>query len=238
MPRPAHTVAVTAAGLVGLGLLAGVLQQDFATRRQVVLEDAGRRLYWQARRTSHIHEPFELMAQLHSRSENDQAVISVLQLTPGDVVADVGCGSGFYTFSLAEAVGPRGRVMALDTQEASLAFLGERIDAGGCPGCGMIERVHSRVDDPMLQEASVDAMLMAHLDFYAYRPLLPESVQMLARSAAALEPSGRLVVVQDMNPVPGGSEAAIVANFEGAGLVLDMVADFEDGTVLATFYKP
>ena len=112
------------------------------------------------------------------------------------------------------------------------------IAAKGCPGCGEIELVLSRIDDPTLPAASVDAMLFAHLDFYAYLPMLPESVRMLERSAQALKPGGRLVVVQDMRPVPGGTEENIVANFEAAGLVRDMVADFEQGTVLASFHRP
>jgi ubiquinone/menaquinone biosynthesis C-methylase UbiE len=236
--RPDSALVIAALGLIGLGLLVGGLQREHTRRSEAVNREEGRRLYWQVRRTDHVHEPFELINQLHSRTENDRAVLKVLRLQPGDVVADVGCGSGFYTFSLASAVGPQGKVLALDIQEESLAFLRERIDAGGCEACGEIELIHSRLDDPMLPPASVDVMLMAHLDFYAYQPLLPESVQMLARSAAALKPGGRLVVVQDLSAAPGGSEAAIVSNFADAGLVRDMVADFAEGTVLATFVKP
>lgn len=238
MPRLSPDLMVASLGAVGLGLLGLSLQREYDRRERAVLTEAGRRMYWQVRRTVHVHEPYELINQLHARTENSDAVLAVLKLQPGEVVADVGCGSGFYTFDLAERVGPRGRVLGLDIQQESLAFLGERLASKGCQSCGSIELVHSQIDDPTLPEASVDAMLVAHLDFYAYHPMLPESSDMLARSAAALRPGGRLVVVQDMRPVPGGTEAAIVGNFEDAGLSLNMVADFEDGTVLATFVKP
>ncbi len=237
MFRLAPALITASLGAVGLGLLGQHVQREYDRRERVVEIEAGRRLYWQVRRTVHVHEPYELLNQLHARAENADAVLAVLKLNPGEVVADVGCGAGFYTLDLAERVGPRGRVLGLDIQPESLVFLEERIASKGCQDCGNIELVHSRIDDPILPEASLDAMLMAHLDFYAYRPLLPENETMIERSAAALRPGGRLVVVQDMRPVPGGNEEAIVANFEEAGLAPDLVADFEDGTVLATFRK-
>ena len=238
MRRLVTPLVAAALGIVGLGLMGVSLQREQDRLEEAVLTEAGRRLYWQVRRTDHIHEPYELINQLHSRTEKTRAVLEVMRLQPGDVVADVGCGSGFYTFELARQGGPGGRVLGLDIQQESLALLRERVASKACSGCGEIELILSRIDDPTLPEASVDVMLMAHLDFYAYRPMLPGSVLMLARSAAALHPGGRMVVVQDPRPVPGGSEEAIVRNFEEAGLVLDMMADFDDGTVLATFDKP
>jgi arsenite methyltransferase len=44
-------------------------------------------------------------------------VIESLQVRPGDRIADVGSGGGYFTFSLAKAVGPEGKVYAVDVDE-------------------------------------------------------------------------------------------------------------------------
>jgi predicted methyltransferase len=48
-------------------------------------------------------------------------VIQALGLSPGNVVADVGCGSGYFTLKLSSLVGPHGRVIAEDIRKLPLA---------------------------------------------------------------------------------------------------------------------
>src|SRR3954469_17490344 len=50
------------------------------------------------------------------REEKTSKLLPALKLKKGDVVADVGCGSGYYTFRLAKEVGPEGKVLAVDIQ--------------------------------------------------------------------------------------------------------------------------
>ena len=238
MARFGRSAGIGGIGMVGLALLGVWLVRDHQARHELACLDDGRRLYWQQRRTVHVHEPYELINQLYHRTEDDDAVLDLLALAPGSVVADVGCGSGFYTFEIASMLGPEGLVYGVDIQAESLAFLQERIDALGCPGCAEIRLVHNHLDDVALPAASVDVMLMAHLDFYAYRPMLPPSVRMVESSVAALRPGGLLVVVQDMRPVPGGLAEHIERNLVEAGLTLERSGTFEDGTVLASFRKP
>src|SRR5438270_7352355 len=47
------------------------------------------------------------------KEEAPQKVIDALKLQPGDVVADVGAGSGYFSFRLAKVVGEKGRVLAV-----------------------------------------------------------------------------------------------------------------------------
>ena len=54
------------------------------------------------------------------KEENPAKLMEVLPLKAGDVVADVGAGSGYYTFRLAEKVGAKGKVLAVDIQQEML----------------------------------------------------------------------------------------------------------------------
>jgi len=49
----------------------------------------------------------------------------------GQVVADLGCGSGYYTFALAEQVGPEGKVYAVDLDNKCIRALQKKAEKGG-----------------------------------------------------------------------------------------------------------
>ena len=57
------------------------------------------------------------------RWQQPERVIESLDLAPGSRVADLGAGSGYFTFRLAEAVGTTGEVLAVDVDEAMNASL-------------------------------------------------------------------------------------------------------------------
>ena len=59
--------------------------------------------------------------------ENPDAAIAALELRPGDVVADVGAGSGYMTVRMARLVGPEGRVYATDIQPEMIELLEEHL---------------------------------------------------------------------------------------------------------------
>src|SRR6202047_713282 len=50
-------------------------------------------------------------------------VIQALDLSPGNVVVDLGCGSGYFTLKLSAPVGKSGRVLAEDIRRLPLVFL-------------------------------------------------------------------------------------------------------------------
>jgi SAM-dependent methyltransferase len=53
-------------------------------------------------------------------------------VTKGQVVADLGCGPGYYTLALAESVGPEGRVYAVDSDEKAIRALEKKATKRGC----------------------------------------------------------------------------------------------------------
>src|SRR5438477_2512100 len=63
------------------------------------------------------------------REEQPALLMKALKLKPGDVVADVGAGSGYFTLRIAQEVGPRGKVYAVDIQKEMLDIIRRRARA-------------------------------------------------------------------------------------------------------------
>jgi ubiquinone/menaquinone biosynthesis C-methylase UbiE len=55
-------------------------------------------------------------------------VIAMLRVQPGDLVADIGAGTGYFTLPLAHALGSKGKVWAVDAQTEMLSLLKEKLD--------------------------------------------------------------------------------------------------------------
>jgi SAM-dependent methyltransferase len=114
-------------------------------------------------------------------------VVAALGLAPGQVACDVGSGPGYFTLRLARAVGPGGRVYAVDVEPALLAALRDRL---GPAGARQVTPVLSLADDPLLPAAGCDVVLL--VDTYHH---LADGPAYLRRLAAALRPGGRIVNV-------------------------------------------
>ncbi len=114
--------------------------------------------------------------------------IALLNLTPGDVVADLGAGSGYMTVRLARAVGPGGRVFAVDIQPEMLALLTARMAREKLAN---VTTVLSTPDDPRLPDNTLDLVLMVDV----YHELAQPQI-VLRHLKKALKPSGRLVLLE------------------------------------------
>lgn len=117
-------------------------------------------------------------------------VFAALGVAPGARVADIGAGAGFFTARLAPAVGPEGRVFAVDVDAGVIAQLRRRADREQWAN---VEIVHSAPDDPRVADAALDAALVMN----AYHEFTdPEA--MLRGLARALKPGGRLVIIDQV----------------------------------------
>lgn len=121
------------------------------------------------------------------RTELPDRVVENLDLQPSDVVADIGAGTGYFTFRIAPLV-PDGRVMAVDIQPEMLAILERRMEEEGVPN---VAPVWGAVDDPRLQDGTVDVTLI--VDAYHEFSYPREMVQSIFD---ATRPGGRLVLVE------------------------------------------
>jgi ubiquinone/menaquinone biosynthesis C-methylase UbiE len=82
-----------------------------------------------------------------------------LELKPGDRVADLGSGGGYFTFLLAKAVGPTGHVYAVDVDRGLIDYVAER---AGDEGFKNVSVILAKYDDPLLPEAGVDLIFTSN----------------------------------------------------------------------------
>jgi len=119
--------------------------------------------------------------------QHPQEVMDALGIRAGTAVADVGCGSGYFTFKLAARVGPQGEVYAEDIDEKEVAGIRRRAEAEGVT---QVRSIVGAADDPGLPAASVDAILVVN-SYHEWR----EYAKMLQHLSGALKPGGLLAII-------------------------------------------
>jgi len=114
-------------------------------------------------------------------------LVAALGLHRGQVVAELGSGPGYFTLRLARAVGPSGRVYAVDPEPAMLQALRERLERSGLRN---VTPILGMGDDPLLPPGSCDLALIVN----AYHHFA-DGRALLRRLTRALRPRGRVVNV-------------------------------------------
>jgi ubiquinone/menaquinone biosynthesis C-methylase UbiE len=120
--------------------------------------------------------------------EAPDTALDAIGIARGATVADVGAGAGYFTWRLAERVGPSGRVYANDIQPAMLELLRKNIEARHLAN---VEPVLGVEDDPRLPAARVDLVLL--VDVYHE---FSEPEKMLRKIRESLKRDGRLVLLE------------------------------------------
>jgi ubiquinone/menaquinone biosynthesis C-methylase UbiE len=131
-----------------------------------------------------------------SNRENVQKspeIMKALAFKPGERVADIGAGSGYFTIPVSRAVGSGGVVWALDTAPEMLEYLDFRVKAQKIENI-RLRRVAS--DDPQIEPSSVETILMIDTIHY-----VKDRVAYATKLVPALAPGGRLIII-DYIPKP------------------------------------
>ena len=198
------------------GLLAGILWATVATAQvpQQRHPPESTSAYIQALEDPH-----------RSEWQKPEEVVAKLALHPGEAVADLGAGSGYFTVRLARAVGPPGKVYAVDIEQGMLNYLQQRAQDEHLAN---IAPILAAPHDPKLPPASVDLIFICNTlhhipDRATYYPLL----------ARALRPGGRLVNIDfHKRPLPLGppmemkiAKGAMIEEAKAAGF--RVVEDFD-----------
>ena len=121
------------------------------------------------------------------KEEAPAKLMAALKLQPNEVVADIGAGSGYYTFRIAEKV-PQGKVLAVDIQPQMIDILKKRIQESKVTN---VEPIQSSDSDPKLKADSVDLILL--VDVYHEFEFPYEMTLALVK---ALKKGGRIVFVE------------------------------------------
>jgi ubiquinone/menaquinone biosynthesis C-methylase UbiE len=171
------------------------------------------------------------------REEQPDLVVDNMRVAPDAVVADIGAGTGYFSFRIAPRV-PQGRVLAVDVQPEMLEILrrtGERL------GIDNVVPVRGAVDDPKLPEGGVDAVLMVD----AYHEF-SHPYEMMRGIVRALRPGGRVYLVEyrgedvalPIKPLHKMTEAQARAEMSAAGLVWEETLQVLPTQHLMVFRKP
>lgn len=147
-------------------------------------------------------------------------VVAALGLSPGQIVCDVGAGTGAFALRMARAVAPRGRVHAIDVEPRMLEILARRAREAGA--ANVLPSLAADGDDPLPPEPC-DLVLLVNT-FHHFR----DGPATLRRLAARLAPGGRIANVDfherelPVGPPPEHkvSRAAFLAAAASAGLAV------------------
>ncbi len=119
--------------------------------------------------------------------ENTALAIANLPVTRNSIVADIGAGSGYYTFRIAKEV-PAGKVYAVEIQDTALKYLKERSEELGFDN---VETIQGGEKSPNLPVNSVDLAIM--VDVY-HELLYPHEI--LQEIKKSLKPDGKLLLIE------------------------------------------
>jgi predicted methyltransferase len=120
--------------------------------------------------------------------EKPEVVLAAMELREGMTIAEIGTGTGYFARRLARAVGPSGKVYAVDIQPEMLEILKEKAKKEGITN---IVPVLGTETDPRLPKGKIDRILLVDVYHEFQRP-----EPMLARMRESLAPGGTVTLVE------------------------------------------
>jgi predicted methyltransferase len=179
--------------------------------------------------------------EVHDRKAD---VIAALHIEPGQVVADIGAGTGLYTLDFARAVGPQGRVKAVDVQDYFLKHLQSKAADAGLKN---VDTVQATQKSAQLDADSVDLAFFCDAFHHVEYPR-----SYLASVFDAVKPGGRVAIIEFIRPDEAkagpddkwlldhvrASPQQFREEFEAAGFVLQKEHDLLKDNFFFVFEKP
>jgi ubiquinone/menaquinone biosynthesis C-methylase UbiE len=120
--------------------------------------------------------------------QQPERVLETLAIAPDSAVADLGAGGGYFTFRLAEAVGPGGRVYAVDVDETMTDYLAERATDEGWDN---VQVILGEYEDPLLPDGEIDLLFTSNTYHH-----IQDRVAYFRRVRADLAPGGRIAILE------------------------------------------
>lgn len=120
--------------------------------------------------------------------EMPDTLLDQLQIADGETIADIGAGTGYFTWRLAQRVGPSGKVFAVEIRQEMLDLIAQELRKRDLRN---VELVLDTQTDPRLAPASIDLAFIANSYHQFSQPR-----EMMTAIRQALKPQGRLVVIE------------------------------------------
>lgn len=136
--------------------------------------------------------PQELLSQMKDTPDRHvwqkpEQVADHLLIKPGDVIADIGAGNGYFTSLFSKRVGKSGLVYAVDVDKFTVAILGYKINKEGLTN---VRAILGEPHNPLLPKASTDLIFLCNTYMF-----IGNRGEYLARLKEILKDSGRLAIV-------------------------------------------
>ena len=156
---------------------------------QVNAQDATRRAVQQMHRLHSNPESYIGVLEDPSRDayQKPHEVLSALGLQPGEVIADIGAGSGYFTFRMAHHVGDNGRVYAVDVSPDMILHINRRIRELKVKN---VISILADPDDPLLSDATVNRFFFC--DSWHH---IENQKKYLTLMKRMLKPGGQVVMI-------------------------------------------
>jgi arsenite methyltransferase len=119
--------------------------------------------------------------------QKPQEVMTALAIKPGEVIADIGAGSGYFTFRLAQHVGGKGKIYAVDVSPDMILHINRRIRELHMSN---VVTVLSDSDDPLLPDRSIDRFFFSESWHH-----IENQTKYLALMKRMLKPAGQVVMI-------------------------------------------
>ncbi|MBL7203904.1 MAG: methyltransferase domain-containing protein [Desulfobacteraceae bacterium] len=160
------------------------------------------------------------------RWQKPDQVIEALELSEGDIIADIGAGGGYFTEKFSKRVGKSGHVYAVDVQDIMITLLKERVNKDKLDNVTVIK---GRFETPMLPSKSVDIAFFSSV----YKEI-SERIEYMKEVRKSLKRDGRVAILEFYKdggfagPEYGDLmyESQVIEELEKAGFVLTRSFDF------------
>lgn len=136
----------------------------------------------------------QLMQRLESPKRIEmmqpERVLALFEGREGEIIADVGAGTGFFSFRQASRVGPQGKVYAVEIEDKLLDYIGKKMAEEKVTNISLIKSTET---DPNLPSGSCDKIMVFGSYYY-----FPEPIEFMKNVRKALK-TGGLVAVIDLD---------------------------------------
>lgn len=119
--------------------------------------------------------------------QKPETVVAALHIKPGQVIVDLGAGSGYFTFKLAKAAGAAGKVYAVDIDPDMIGLIAKRSEEEAATN---VETILAKPDDPLLPESSVDLVFTSNTYHH-----IDNRIAYFTNLRKYLRPGGRVAII-------------------------------------------